>query len=466
MKNQNSNNQSLTPLEHFDVFNGVPKVAEVSQKPVVTPLESINVWNATLGENRASETEYPLAPEAEKRDELAKIVVNQIPEPVTESPKVVSDELLKNYHEELTMKQVAQKDRITPTSDESIVYQPRKTPDELKAEDAVQRLVADHETNEHATALAEQVQAKQGDQWPDVPERTAVPEPIIDTNYDRAQVNDPLRDELVEGVDEIAREEEGIKPNDIHGEESQLEAAEQEEIQSYPLYLEDGSVITIIKNQSWLMAGESKVITSIRLGPDKSSLFIGFNDRPSEQRTTDEWKTAFESSKLLGDGVHELERARMGDVERYKVPEKTEAKYQTREVSPKEAAGVKNIYDGKELVAEKVHIPAVAVEGAEVAEVAPDLVVQAAETEVSKEVKEQQQIIAEAVESVPGLGEAVVAEEKKEDGEAGVEEAQTPQQVHAKVLTGDNPDQADTSFATGIEDQIAAAQNTGESPVE
>ena len=305
---------------------------------------------------------------------------------------------------------------------------------------------------EDERAMADQVKLKQGEE---IPEPVANPYPI----------DQDLKHELEEGVDEIAREEEGIKPNDIHSEESQLEAAEQEELQSYPLYLEDGSVITIVKNQSWLMAGEPKVITSIRLGPDKSSLFIGFNDHPSEQRTTDEWKTAFESSKLLGDGVHELERARIGDVESYKTAEKTEAKYQTREVSPIEAAGVKNIHDGKEIVAEEVHIPAVAVEGAEVAEVS-DPVAQAAETENLRKVEEQQHIIAKAVETVPGAGDAVVAEEKRERGEAEAKEPQTSQQVHAKVLAGDNPDQADTSFAKSIEDQIEAAQDTGVSPEE
>lgn len=172
---------------------------------------------------------------------------------------------------------------------------------------------------------------------------------------------------------------------------------EKEEIESYPLYYEDGKVITIIKGQTWSWTKNGKVttstISSIRPGKEKGILAVSFNKEEPLEDTVDEWKRVFESATFVSDNEGKLIRAKIGEVVEYS--------NRNRRVEPKEAAGV-TYEDGRIVDENIVRPPQVEV---------PEPVVEAPkEPEVPPAVEKADKEISQAVEAVP----AVAAEEEEE----------------------------------------------------
>lgn len=238
----------------------------------------------------------------------------------------------------------------------------------------------------------------------DEPEKPAVadvsPEPavavvddLVDTgDQPRAGVDQSLKTELEEGVDAIAATEEASKVNEIKSDENQLADMEKEELQSYPLYYEGGKVITLIVGQTWLLREDrdtvSKRISSISLSNKKDELFIGFNDFGTEEKSIEKWKRDFESAKLVSDGEHDLERAKIGEA----------IEYSTQSVKPEEASGVA-YQDGKIAKENIILVPQVAVAPAAVEASAAGVAEEVA-AGVPEEVIEAEKQVAQAVETV------------------------------------------------------------------
>lgn len=243
-------------------------------------------------------------------------------------------------------------------------------------------------------------------------------------------VDQSLKTELEEGVDAITGGENTANQakNRAEDEEQQLTEMAKEEIQSYPLYGEDGRVITLIKGQTWIIGENgsptSKRISALRIGENKDQLLIGFNDEKPEEKSTAEWKLIFSQAELSRDGEHELERAKISEA----------VKYSSKSVEPVEASGV--AYQDGEIVKENiVPVPQVTVAPAEVEQPSAAEEIAAG---VPKDVVEAEQQIAQVVETAVS---PVVAEEKVMA--TGVQEPPTDTsgtpsiaETHQKLVSG------------------------------
>lgn len=246
---------------------------------------------------------------------------------------------------------------------------------------------------------------------------------------ERSRPDAELKSELEEGLDEIAAAEDAVKVNDIHSDEAQLEAAENEELESYQFHDKNGGVgsdnssdLTIYKDQAW-KRGDSPLekISAIRLSADNGKLAIAFGNNPAEEKTTQEWKDDFAGWQLISVGVNNSEVAPLKEIVENSVPAQTTQglKDRFRQINPAEAAGQQYAdgvpnehqeYSRGRVVAENIpNLPEVPVDGTEAVEVKD-----AAETEREKEVVKVEDEIDKVVETVPAVAAEVVVEENGE----------------------------------------------------
>ncbi|MEI6144395.1 MAG: hypothetical protein WCP91_02260 [Candidatus Berkelbacteria bacterium] len=238
-----------------------------------------------------------------------------------------------------------------------------------------------------------------------------------------------FRSELEEGLDEIAAAEDVPKVNDIHSDEAQLEAAENEELESYQFHDKNGgvdsdnsSVLTIYKDQAWKRGDSpSEKISAIRISANNGKLAIAFGNNPAEEKTTQEWKDDFAGWQLISVGVNNSEVAPLKEIVENSAPAQTTQglKDRFRQINPSEAAGQQYAdgtpnehqeYNRGRVVAENIpKLPEVSVDGSEAVAV-PD----AAEAEREKEVVKVEDEIDKVVEQVPAVAAEVVVEENGE----------------------------------------------------